>query len=337
MDRLAELGVLADALLDLLHDVNAQRLRETLCTHALDLSEATAALVYEPTVGALARTAATGKVGVQVPKRVVLDSPAPSPVLTAWREQRPVLVGQPTADQVTDAAPVGWPDLHAGLFVPVGTADRRLGLLVVTWPAPLASAPVVAQALLPVLATAAAVAIDRAELLQRLADEAMTDPLTGVLNRRAWLRAVQQEIARCRRTQATFSVAVLDLDGFKAHNDRFGHGRGDDLLIGCTRAWEGALRECDVLARLGGDEFAILVGHPGNLDPELFLQRVAHCTPGAVSVSVGSATWDGNESTDELLARADEALYERKRAKLGILDLRDPDRAIVEPRRPPSP
>src|SRR5579875_208969 len=91
-----------------------------------------------------------------------------------------------------------------------------------------------------------------------LRDFALTDPLTRVANRRALLAAAEHEIARHRRAERPFAVVMIDLDGFKQVNDRYGHAAGDDLLREVAAALAHAMRGQDTVARFGGDEFCVL-------------------------------------------------------------------------------
>lgn len=94
---------------------------------------------------------------------------------------------------------------------------------------------------------------------QRLASLANTDPLTKLANRRYLLEQLEREFERARRYTRPMSLVYIDLDGFKAVNDRFGHLFGDDVLQGAAKAMQPVLRTTDLLARIGGDEFAVLM------------------------------------------------------------------------------
>jgi len=137
------------------------------------------------------------------------------------------------------------------------------------------------------------------------------DPLTGLLNRRAWDMALTGSL---RKRRQPMYVALIDLDQFKAFNDRHGHPAGDALLRRAAVAWRGALRTADVLARYGGEEFAILLASCSAESALDIIDRVRLATVDEQSVSIGVATWDGHESADSLVSRADQALYDAKRA-----------------------
>jgi diguanylate cyclase (GGDEF)-like protein len=163
------------------------------------------------------------------------------------------------------------------------------------------------------LATEAAVTLERIELLSRLESMARTDDLTGLPNRRAWEEEIPRELARAKRQQVPFCIAMIDLDHFKDYNDERGHQAGDRLLKQAAAAWEMELRGTDFLARYGGEEFALAL--PGCSPDEALeiAQRLRSATPEGETCSVGVATWDGGEDAPALLGRADAALYEAKR------------------------
>jgi len=153
----------------------------------------------------------------------------------------------------------------------------------------------------------------------RLAAAARLDPLTGVANRRVWEEELQRVLTRARRDRKPLSVAILDLDNFKGFNDDWGHPRGDRLLRDVATAWSHALRDVDFLARYGGDEFAVVMPGCAGLDARAVLQRLREATPERQQTSGGVAEWDGKESADELVGRADAALFEAKRAHRGSI------------------
>ena len=146
-----------------------------------------------------------------------------------------------------------------------------------------------------------------------LARVARTDALTGLLNRRAWDEGLPTELARAGRAGERVSVALLDLDRFKAFNDVQGHPAGDRLLRAAAAAWRGELRAPDVLARYGGEEFGVILPGCGLDEAAAIVDRLRVLTPQGETSSAGIAEWDGSESADALVARADGALYAAKR------------------------
>jgi diguanylate cyclase (GGDEF)-like protein len=153
---------------------------------------------------------------------------------------------------------------------------------------------------------------ERNQLLGRLETLAHTDSLTGLANRRAWEAELDRGLARARRTLEPVTVALVDIDSFKAINDRCGHSGGDLLLIEVAQTWRDALRPDDVLARIGGDEFAVLMPACTEAEAADVIARLRRKMPGPYSCSTGRATWDRVEPADRLMIRADEALYEAK-------------------------
>jgi diguanylate cyclase (GGDEF)-like protein len=147
---------------------------------------------------------------------------------------------------------------------------------------------------------------------KQLAALAHSDALTGTANRRTWDVALPLALAAAARSGAPVMVAMIDLDRFKAFNDRFGHQAGDRLLKEASAAWRSLLRTEDLLARYGGEEFCLLMaGCPAPAAVET-LERLKAATPLGQTFSAGLAQWDGAESADQLLGRADAALYEAK-------------------------
>ena len=153
---------------------------------------------------------------------------------------------------------------------------------------------------------------DRERLLVDALEEARTDPLTGLLNRRAWIDALDRELARASRSGNPVSVAMLDLDHFKAYNDTYGHPAGDAMLIEASSAWTGVLRPHDQLARHGGEEFTVAMPGTDLMSAAEIVERLRVATPQGQRCSAGVTTWDGHETASGLVARADVLLSEAK-------------------------
>ena len=153
-------------------------------------------------------------------------------------------------------------------------------------------------------------ALERMDLDAALELRATTDPLTGMANRRVW----REELPGIMAGAGPFCVALLDLDHFKVYNDTHGHLAGDSVLAAIGRSWLAMLRPHDLLVRWGGEEFALaLPDCPVGLAVEV-LERLRTQVPEGLSASAGLARWDGSETIESLMARADAALYEAKRA-----------------------
>jgi diguanylate cyclase (GGDEF)-like protein len=193
------------------------------------------------------------------------------------------------------------------LYEPLMRAGEPGGVLVVGWPANVTAhdprATVVA-----LLAHEAAAVIDRADALSELTDMASTDPLTHLPNRRAWDARVAGALAAGQR----FTIAMLDFDHFKEFNDTHGHPAGDRLLRDTTAAWREQVRAGDLLARLGGEEFGLLLINCDTPRATEVIERLRGVVSGEQTCSAGFASWRPGESGDDVLARADSALYEAK-------------------------
>ena len=160
---------------------------------------------------------------------------------------------------------------------------------------------------------------------QRLEHLAHYDTLTGLPNRVLLADRLRQSMAHCERRGGSLAVAFLDLDGFKAINDRFGHNVGDDLLLALAQRMKSVLRDGDTLARLGGDEFvAVLVDLRSAYDCEPVLERLLHACADSmqmgdallqVSASIGVTIFPQDSADADLLLRhADQAMYLAKEA-----------------------
>ena len=149
---------------------------------------------------------------------------------------------------------------------------------------------------------------------------ALSDPLTGVANRRSLLARIDYEIARHSRGRRSFAVLMLDLDGFKLLNDRFGHPAGDDLLREVAAALVRAVRDQDTVARVGGDEFCVLAPETDAAGADRLIARVdasvARVVAGvdALGASAGAAIFpDDGTTAGGLLEAADQCLLGAKR------------------------
>lgn len=170
---------------------------------------------------------------------------------------------------------------------------------------------------------------ENARLLQKVQHLAVTDPLTGILNRRQFFELAERELNRAVRHQTTLSAAIFDLDLFKEVNDTHGHQAGDAVLIESVNRMCKEIRATDVFARYGGDEFVLLMpdtSYPEALQVITRIQdslssRSVHYENKSlhVSASAGVAVMDGttNTSIEMLLEQADRELYVQKRTRKG--------------------
>ena len=185
--------------------------------------------------------------------------------------------------------------------------------------------PPLALALLVPAASVAVLLVVRERLeAQRdaMRRSALTDPLTGLANRRSLLSRMDYEIVRHTRLRHPFGVVMLDLDGFKGLNDRFGHAAGDDLLVDVAAAVAQAIRDQDTAARLGGDEFCVLAPETDLVGTEQLAERVlaavSTVTAGidALGASAGVAAFPADSAlAPDLLDAADQRLLDSKRRR----------------------
>jgi diguanylate cyclase len=157
--------------------------------------------------------------------------------------------------------------------------------------------------------------------LREVGEHASHDALTGVLNRRGLLDVFARETARARRNGQPLALALIDLDDFKAINDRHGHAAGDAALLHLTRVLAKTLRPTDVCSRWGGEEFVVLMPGADRAAAKRALARVqkaiaghAMVPPLALFFSAGVVVGASGESLEQLLARADRAVYRAKAA-----------------------
>lgn len=154
--------------------------------------------------------------------------------------------------------------------------------------------------------------LERRDLVRRLAIDARTDVLTGMANRRAWDDELPSALRRAERLGHPLSVVLLDIDHFRAYNDRFGHPAGDAALREIGASWHGQIRDIDLLARIGGEEFGLLL--PG-CDAEAALEvvdRLRANVPEGLTASAGVVAWALPLTPEQFVAEADRALYRAK-------------------------
>ncbi len=151
---------------------------------------------------------------------------------------------------------------------------------------------------------------------------ASTDPLTKLMNRREMLRKLEQEKVRCERNQKPFSVILADIDFFKEINDRYGHNSGDHMLKSISVLLGSLLRKQDSVARWGGEEFLILLPETPASGARVIAEKLRCSVEMAqfkkdlmevcITMTFGVAAIHENEDLDELIGRADNAMYQGK-------------------------
>ena len=310
-----QLATVAEATRELSHMTELTAARPAICEAAVKVSGAAWTVLYEPAPDGtgLRVTAGSGEPVTAVLQDVVLPFVGEhTAAVAAYSSRESIFVADTHSDPRVSQALVKLTDASSVLLQPVVRQDEALGVLVIGWDEPVPHLRDRVVAMTSLLAAEAAVAIERADLLARLETVARTDDLTGLSNRRAWDEELPRELARARRERRPLCVAMLDLDRFKHFNDERGHQAGDRLLKQAAAAWREQLRTTDLIARYGGEEFAVVLP-TCNLDEALpIVERLRGATPLGESCSAGIACWDGNETPDSLVARADAALYAAK-------------------------
>jgi len=160
-------------------------------------------------------------------------------------------------------------------------------------------------------------------LFHHIQHAATIDPLTNVANRRAMEKRLQAERARSSRYGVSFGLLLCDIDHFKSVNDTHGHAVGDDVLRQVAGALADTVRDVDMVGRWGGEEFVVLLSHQTRAGASVAAERLRRTVadlgpiddgPARVTMSVGVAALEGEETVAELVKRADDALYEAKRS-----------------------
>jgi diguanylate cyclase (GGDEF)-like protein len=284
--------------------------RDTLRA-AQQIAQPAAAAIYTPgPAGALACREASGGDGTE-----------PAPVLDAHhhaaaralRTGQHLVVSSPLAENGHGVSPEAGGPGSIG-FLPIVGDAAPVGVLALAWDESMPALSDRLETTLGLLCHEAAAALDRVSLLERLDTLARTDPLTGLANRRVWDEELAIEISRARREGRPLMVGILDLDRFKRFNDSRGHAAGDRMLRTLAAAFSSQLRETDTIARLGGEEFGVIAPGCDRAQAEHLLSRLREAVPEAQTCSAGFAIWEPQEDADSVFKRADDALYEAKRA-----------------------
>ncbi|MET3603999.1 diguanylate cyclase (GGDEF)-like protein [Sphaerotilus sulfidivorans] len=226
----------------------------------------------------------------------------------------------------------GWRAVIAASMLLMATLTFWRGLLgafftesypFLTAPHPINQLSALASSVVLLLNSMALLMAYREEAERQLREQAITDGLTGLLNRRAWTERAEALLADARRYQQPLGLMMIDIDHFKRVNDDHGHARGDQALQLVARMLREQLRSGDLAGRYGGEEFCVLLTHTRE-GPALSLdQRLRQCLRleseqalgFVLEYSAGLAALGENDRTlDDLLRRADDALYEAKRA-----------------------
>src|SRR5690606_16416481 len=177
--------------------------------------------------------------------------------------------------------------------------------------------------LLSRVAEQAAAVVSNAMVFEEAQEASLTDPLTGLPNRRSLAARLQSEVARAQRQGEPLAVIAIDLDRFKQVNDTYGHGAGDRVLRAVAAALSRGLRSSDLCVRCGGDEFIAVLTNCGEADAEAKRRELQRAIESivvsigneevTVGISAGAAVYpDDGVTSEELLAAADRRMYEDK-------------------------
>ena len=305
------MAAVTEATREIARTTDSRVAREVICSAACTITGARfAKLMERDDAGDLVMTANYGLQGAP-PLKLSLEDET-SGAGTAFISKKPVFVedarGHAEVSQRVVQA-TGAVSMH---FEPVLRNEQTVAVLAVGWNRKIDGTGRIAASM-RMLAAETAMALERSDLLARLEASARTDELTGLLNRRAWDEQLPREMARARRQSDPLCVAMLDLDFFKNYNDERGHQSGDRLLKQSAAAWANELRASDTLARYGGEEFTVALPGCTLANATTIVERLRAAMPAEQTVSAGIACWNGRESAEELVGRADAALYEAKR------------------------
>jgi diguanylate cyclase (GGDEF)-like protein len=285
--------------------------RAALCRSVRALTGAPLAVLFEADGSQLVSSASSdGADGGDGAAWIGTDGSGPS----HWARGRSFRTGEIVFENDADGpgAELGPHAVGARLHVPIGDPAAPTGVVSAAWPAGRTAPAKIVVAGLGLLGTDAAVALERSALLAELSRQAHRDGLTGLPNRRSWDDLLDRELARARRTGRPLSMALLDLDHFKAFNDRHGHLAGDDLLRTAAIVWKAQLRGGDVLARWGGEEFALLFPETSAAEAVTVMERLRRVTPEGQTFSAGVSEHHGSAEAYTLIASADVAMYRAK-------------------------
>jgi len=256
--------------------------------------------------------AVTATSGLEHLVGVTVDLDEESATAHVWR------TGQPLFASVAEDSPHVSRDVlrESGatslLWQPVGLDGRVIAILALGWRDRLESVSGTERAAVEALAAETAMALHSERMRQQLELTVVTDQLTGLLNRRGWDEQTLALVRQSRRSREPFTIALVDLDHFKAYNDTHGHVVADEALVAFGRQARRSLRVVDVVARWGGEEFAVALRDTDRVQAAATLERLRTSMPAGLTCSIGYAEVRPDESVGDALSRADAALYRAK-------------------------
>jgi diguanylate cyclase (GGDEF)-like protein len=283
--------------------------RRAVCRAACEMASAPVAFLLEPSGREFVSTAMSG-----VDMAPVTILPRPETTGRAFTARESYFVADARSHPALAQPLVDATSARSALFEPVLRDGQVCGVLIVIWQLPVESVQEGTSGMLRLLAAQAAVAIEHAGLRARMETLTLTDELTGVATRRVFEDELPRELARARRSELPVSVAMLDIDHLGAFNMLRGEREGDRLIKEAAALWRAELREVDVLARLEGGSFAVVLPNCGLGEAIDVMDRVRAATPRQQTASAGVGRWDGEEPSELLQARCDDALAAAKAA-----------------------
>ncbi|MGV8967660.1 MAG: GGDEF domain-containing protein [Cellulomonas sp.] len=295
--------------------------RRELCAAAAHVAGAHFAVLFEPDDdGVLAATAGTP--GLDLDELRVDPRTETSATAQVWRSGERLYLADSRTDARASKRLTDLTGVIALLIAPVTREGRRTAVLTLGFNYSRPRLPGTVLELVELVAAEIAAAIDRADLVAVLAAQARTDPLTGAANRRSWDESMDRELARAERTGEPLTVALIDMDHFKAYNDTFGHNAGDALLGDLVTALRDELRAGDVVARWGGEEFALALPACDMVQAQQLAGRLLSLIPHGQTASIGLTQAGFGDTPRSVVGRADRALYAAKdggRNRVGVL------------------
>lgn len=242
-----------------------------------------------------------------------------APRIAPRSEEIPLYANAPIAQQVPIKAYIGQPLYHedGSIFGTICAVDPQ--------PKPktlLDEAPLIEQiaALLSHILQAELRESAQLRQVERLQAEALTDHLSGLVNRRGWDQLIQAEEARSKLYGHPIAVIMLDLDDLKITNDQYGHSAGDDLLQTTAKVLSTSIPDQHIIARLGGDEFGILCVNTTEVEAKKIHQHIDNALSHAnIRAALGMAMRDPTKGLLDAIKQADLNMYQDKKEKLGVM------------------
>jgi diguanylate cyclase (GGDEF)-like protein len=327
--------------------VNSARPEEaysTILRHSAELlkAERGSLLLFDESAGELSVKAAVGpRADVTRETRVRIGEGVAG---TVMREGRPAVVRDVSKVSGWNAASTSERSYKTKSFIsyPIIVGGRKVGVLNVTDKAGGGAYDELDLNLLDLIAPQMALALDRVEWHSKATQFqllSITDPLTGLVNRRYLEERLQEELERSKRHRFAMSFMMVDIDDFKAYNDAHGHQAGDLALEMTAQCLKTALRSADVAARYGGEEFSILLPQTGLAEARAIAERIrrriertqfphGQSQPlGAVTVSIGVSSFGAElDAPAEVIRAADRALYAAKARGKNCIETYEPQR-----------